>query len=57
MVGLDVGTLAEILDERPRIVRELIDRETNQLTTERLIQILEELRSFQQGLSSHRYRY
>lgn len=49
MLNLDARTLVEVLDERPSVVRELMDRETDELTTERLIQMLETLRPLQQN--------
>jgi hypothetical protein len=44
-MDLDVWTLVQLLDERPGIVRQLIDGDTDGLTTEMMIQYLEKLRT------------
>jgi hypothetical protein len=43
-MSLDTWTLAQILDERPSVVRDLIEGETDDLTTETMIKYLEKLR-------------
>jgi hypothetical protein len=43
-LSLDIWTLAQILDERPSAVRDLMSGETDWLTTETMIEILEKLR-------------
>jgi hypothetical protein len=43
-MDLDERDLVEILDERPSVVTDLMDRQTEGLTTERLIEILETIR-------------
>jgi hypothetical protein len=43
-MDLDVWTLVQLLDERPGIVRQLIDGDTDGLTIEMMIQYLEILR-------------
>jgi hypothetical protein len=44
MINLNTKTLAVRIDEPIRLVREVKQRETDRLTTERLIDILEKLR-------------
>jgi hypothetical protein len=43
-MDLDVWTLVQLLDERPSVVRDLMDGETDDLTTETMIEYLEKLR-------------
>jgi hypothetical protein len=43
-MDLDVWTLVQILDERPSVVRDLLDGEFDTLTTEMMIDYLEKLR-------------
>jgi hypothetical protein len=43
-MDLDVRTLGHILDERPSLVRVLLDGDTAELTTATMIQYLEKLR-------------
>ena len=43
-MDLDVWTVVQLLDERPGIVRQLINGDTDGLTTEMMIQYLEKLR-------------
>ncbi len=42
-LDLDAGVLANLIEERPSVARALIRRDTERLTTEELIPILEKL--------------
>jgi hypothetical protein len=43
-LDLDLMTLVQVLDERPSVVRDLMDGDFDNLTTEKIIENLEKLR-------------
>jgi hypothetical protein len=45
---MDTMTLVQILDERPSIVRELMERNHDDITTEMILRYLEALRPYWQ---------
>lgn len=48
ILNMDTMTLVQILDERPSIVRELMERNHDDITTEMILRYLEALRPYWQ---------